>query len=133
VSLESKIDELIAALERNTASRAVAGPQTSGVADQAQQNPTPAKATKKSAAAKPPADAAPALTIKVVADKFMEVANNVSRGTAIGLLTQFKVSRVGELKAEHYPALMRLCEAALAKHAEGMAADPETAAESSLI
>ncbi len=128
MSLEDKIDLLIAALDRNTAKWGpVVGTAQAATTGQTSTTPAaePAKAktTKKATAAT--TEAKP-ITAKEVADEIMLVANTISRDEAVAILTQFKVQKVGQLKPEHYPAVLRLVAEAKAKAAAVPTEEPES-------
>lgn len=110
--IEAKIDELIAALNANTAAlggaKAEAPAKPKKVKAEAAAEPAPAPAP-----APAPTPAAPTVSAKECTDILMEVANKVERAAAIEILKKFGVAKISELKPEHHAEAYALAKAKL--------------------
>ena len=108
--IEAKIDELIAALNANTAALGGAKAEAPAKPKKAKPEAAPEPAP---APAPAPIPAAPTVTAKECTDILMEVANKVERAAAIEILKKFGVAKISELKPEHHAEAYALAKAKL--------------------
>jgi hypothetical protein len=130
MSLESKIDELIAALDRNTAVQSEAPKKVSSKKGTSEPAPTaaspgaqpatpaPVAATPASQPAAPVVPSEPVPDPKVLVkatEKVIELANNYSRDQAIAILAKRKVTKCSQLDPSQWQAVFDEAEEAVEK------------------
>lgn len=120
MTIEAKIDELISALDRNTAAQTNQRP-----AEAPAKRGRPTKAESEAAAApgilpvpsivSPPASPA-ALSVQQIAAKVLELVSKTSRDVAVKLLAKHNAPRASDLKPEQYVAFYAEAQSLIDSH-----------------